>query len=491
MPATPTAAAPAATSPQVATYLKDAITHLERAAAAAAPGDLVLHFTLGRLYLRTDQPQKAVDSLNRVVSLNPGSVQARLALAQAHASSDNLPRAIDTLAIIVDDEPRVAAALGQYQEQAGQFREAAASYTKALEAQPMSREIKARRIAALFGAGDLPGAAAAAADAQRQHPEDARFPRLRARALFDGGSRNDGLSVMEAAARSFPKDSNTLYQLADMYKDAGRNPDAEKALRQLLSVEPANANALNYLGYLLALRGDRLDEAIELVRKALVAEPDNGAFLDSLGWAYYRKGDLGEAERYLGQAATRLPRNSEVQDHLGDVLAKRGRLPDAVDGLDARARGRRHRHRSRRDTEEDRRRAHQAAAVGGARLRTFAIALPAQCSIARLRRPVVTLFGGLRALCLASSVAAAACAPARLTLPTDAGSPLPDLAGVHAQVSQACRGVRTFTADLGLSGHAGRTRLRGRVRGRLRASGVDAPRRRGAVRCAGVHPGRA
>jgi tetratricopeptide (TPR) repeat protein len=116
-----------------------------------------------------------------------------------------------------------------------------------------------------------------------------------------------------------------------MYKDAGRNPDAEKTLRQLLSVEPANANALNYLGYLLALRGDRLDEAIDLVRKALVAEPDNGAFLDSLGWVYYRKGELGEAEKYLGQAATRLPRNSEVQDHLGDVLAKRGRLPDAVE----------------------------------------------------------------------------------------------------------------------------------------------------------------
>jgi len=318
------------TSPQIATYLQDAITHLERAAGSAPPGDLVLHFTLGRLYLRTDQSAKAVDSLNRVVSLNPGSMTARLALAQAHATNNNLALAIDTLAIIVDDEPRVAAPLGQYQEQAGQFREAAASYTKALEQQPMSREIKARRVAALFGAGDLPAAAAAAADAQRQHPDDARFPRLRARALFDGGSRNDGLSVMEAASRTFPKDANTLYQLADMYKDAGRNPDAEKTLRQLLSVEPANANALNYLGYLLALRGDRIDEAIELVRKALVTEPDNGAFLDSLGWAYYRKGDLGEAERYLGQAAARLPRNSEVQDHLGDVLAKRGRLPDAM-----------------------------------------------------------------------------------------------------------------------------------------------------------------
>jgi tetratricopeptide (TPR) repeat protein len=318
-------------SPEVTAYLKDAMMHLELAAAGAPTGDLVLYFTLGRLYLRTDQAAKAVESLNRVVSLNPGSGRARLALAQAYAANKNLPGAIDTLELIVDDEPSVAAALGQYQEQAGRFRDAAASYTKALEVQPMSREIKARRIAALFGAEDLAGAAAAAADAQRQHPDDARFPRLRARALFDGGSRNDGLSVLEGAARAFPKDANTLYQLADMYKDASRLPDAEKTLRQLLTVEPANANALNYLGYLLALRGDRLDEAIDLVRKALVAEPDNGAFLDSLGWAYYRKGDLGEAEKYLGQAATRLPRNSEVQDHFGDVLARRGRLPDAVE----------------------------------------------------------------------------------------------------------------------------------------------------------------
>ncbi len=325
------AGSPRSASSQIATYLKDAITHLERASQGAPSGDLVLHFTLGRLYLRSEQPQKAVDSLNRVVSLNPGSVQARLSLSQAYAASDNLPAAIDTLATIVDDEPRVAGTLGQLQEQAGQFREAVTSYTKALEVQPMSREIKARRIAALFAARDLPGAATAAADAQRQHPEDPRFPRLRARALFDGGSRSDGVTILEAAARAFPKDSSTLYQLADMYSDSGRSPDAEKSLRQILAMEPANANALNYLGYLLARRGDRLDEAIELVRRALVAEPDNGAFLDSLGWAYYRKGDLGEAEKYMLAAADRLPRNSEVQDHLGDVLARRGRLPDAVE----------------------------------------------------------------------------------------------------------------------------------------------------------------
>jgi hypothetical protein len=67
------------------------------------------------------------------------------------------------------------------------------------------------------------------------------------------------------------------------------------------------------------------------------------------------------------------------------------------------------------------------------------------------------------ALGVASTLVAAACGPKALTLPTDAGSPLPDLAAVHAQVSGACRGVRTFTAELALAGHAGRTKLRGRV----------------------------
>jgi tetratricopeptide (TPR) repeat protein len=87
---------------------------------------------------------------------------------------------------------------------------------------------------------------------------------------------------------------------------------------------------LNYLGYLLADRGQQLDEAIRLVRRALDLEPDNPNYLDSLGWAYFRRGDLDQAERYLAPAAQQLPRNSTIQDHMGDVLAKRGRWQDAI-----------------------------------------------------------------------------------------------------------------------------------------------------------------
>ena len=318
-------------TPQAATYIRDAITYLERAVTASgATADATLYYTLGRLYIRNGTPDKAVQSLSRVLSQNPNSVQGRLAMAQAYAASKDLKSAIGTLEEILEDEPRVASALAGYQEEAGQYLEAAASYTLALAVQPTSRELKVRRIAVMLEAKEYGRAAGFAGDARKQHPDDPRFARLQGRALFDAGDRSGGISVLESSVKAFPKDTATMFTLADVYADAGRSMEAERLLRQLLTTEPANANALNYLGYLLATRGDQLDEAIRLVRRALEVEPGNGAYLDSLGWAHFRRGDLDEAEKYLVSAAQKLPENSEVQDHLGDLHARKGRLSDAI-----------------------------------------------------------------------------------------------------------------------------------------------------------------
>jgi tetratricopeptide (TPR) repeat protein len=98
----------------------------------------------------------------------------------------------------------------------------------------------------------------------------------------------------------------------------------------VLTVAPGSAEALNYLGYLLADRGRALDEAVRLVERALEADPGNPSYLDSLGWAHFRRGDLREAEKYLTPAAEQLPRNAVVQDHLGDVFAGLGRWDEAI-----------------------------------------------------------------------------------------------------------------------------------------------------------------
>jgi tetratricopeptide (TPR) repeat protein len=316
---------------QVQTYLRDAIMYLERAITASGPSaDITLHFTLGRLYIRNGEAPKAIESLSRVLSQNPDSVRGRLTMAQAYAANKDLKSAIATLQEILEFEPQVASALGQYQEQAGLLAEAVESYTVALAVQPRSRELKVRRIAVLIEAKEYQRAAAFAGEGRKQHPDDPRFARLQARALFDGGDRSGAILLLEQVAKASPKDTDTLFTLADVYNDAGRAADAERVLRQIVAAEPMNAGALNYLGYLLAVRGEQLDEAIELVQRALKEEPDNGAFLDSLGWAYFRRGNLAEAEKYLLAAVKQLPDNSEVQEHFGDLLARQGRFSEAV-----------------------------------------------------------------------------------------------------------------------------------------------------------------
>jgi tetratricopeptide (TPR) repeat protein len=317
-------------TPQMAEDIKSAIGYLERAAAGTTGTDLQLQYTLGNLYLVNNEAPKAVQSLNRVVVQNPGNPSARQALARAYAVAGDLKGAIGTLEEVVDYLPNLAQDLALYQEQAGQLREAAASYSIALAVQPNNRQLKQRRILALYNAKDYQQAAALAGEARKQHPEDLNFPRLQARALFDGGDRTAGISVAEAAARAYPKDLATQFVLVDIYQDAGRPADAEKLLRQMLAANPSSAQVLNHLGYMLATRGEQLDEAVSLVRRALDSDPDRPEYLDSLGWAHFKRGELNDALKYLTQAADKLPNHSEIQDHLGDVQARRGALQEAI-----------------------------------------------------------------------------------------------------------------------------------------------------------------
>ena len=317
---------------QTAAFIRDAITYLERASAASTGvADPNLNYTLGRLYLRSGQPDKATQALARVLSQNPGSRQARLTMAQAQALNKDLKGAILTLEEIVDDEPSVASALAQYQEQAGLLNEAVDSYTRALTVAPTNRQIKARRILVLYDMKEYARAASFAGDAAKQHPDDPQFPRLQASALYAGGDSAKAIEVLESSTTAFPRDTTSRLALVDMYQSAKRFSDAEKVLRQMLSVDPNNADALNFLGYMLANNNDRVDEAIKLVNQALQQDPGNGAYLDSLGWAYFKKGNLAEAERYLTEAVAKLPKNTEVLDHVGDLHAKRSRWQEAID----------------------------------------------------------------------------------------------------------------------------------------------------------------
>ncbi|HVG54153.1 MAG TPA: tetratricopeptide repeat protein [Vicinamibacterales bacterium] len=344
--------------------IKNAVTHLERAVAGTIGIDLQMQYTLGRMYLRNNEPQKAVQVISKVVAQSPANESARRLLAAAHVSAGNLKGAIATLSEVIDFVPELAADLARYLEQDGQMREAAAAYTVALAEQPSNRELKLQRILALMKAREFTQAAAFAGEARKQHPDDLNFTNFQAQALFEAGDRNgaialaeasakanprdlqtqltlatlysdagrtsEALTITESAAKTFPNNKNVQFMLADAYADAGRTTDAERVLRQMLASDPSNARLLNHLGYMLANRGEQLDEAVTLVRRALAVDPDRPEYLDSLGWAHFKRGELNEAVKYLMAAADKLPTNSEVQDHLGDVYARRGSLQEAI-----------------------------------------------------------------------------------------------------------------------------------------------------------------
>ncbi|MCA1635658.1 MAG: tetratricopeptide repeat protein [Acidobacteria bacterium] len=131
--------------------------------------------------------------------------------------------------------------------------------------------------------------------------------------------------ALEFAAPDEPdQTTNALLLLSSAQERAGDPKGSEETLRRILSKEPNNPTALNNLGYFLAERNERLPEALELVQRAVRAEPSNSSFLDSLGWIYFRLGKLQEAERYLSDAARRNPASNTIQEHLGDLFQRLG-----------------------------------------------------------------------------------------------------------------------------------------------------------------------
>ncbi len=110
----------------------------------------------------------------------------------------------------------------------------------------------------------------------------------------------------------------------------GRRPEAVTAFRELLERSPDFAPALNYLGYMWTEKGENLEEALQLVRRAVALDPNNAAYLDSLGWAHFQLGQLESARGHLERAAELLPEDATVLEHLGDLYQKLGRTEDAI-----------------------------------------------------------------------------------------------------------------------------------------------------------------
>ena len=123
---------------------------------------------------------------------------------------------------------------------------------------------------------------------------------------------------------------SVIFMRGAMFERQKKYDQAEAEFRRVLKMNPKSASALNYLGYMLADRNVRLQEALEMVQKALEEDPHNSAYLDSLGWVYFRMNRLDEAAELLQQSIKMGSRDATVHDHLGDVYLSQNKLKEAI-----------------------------------------------------------------------------------------------------------------------------------------------------------------
>jgi Flp pilus assembly protein TadD len=126
----------------------------------------------------------------------------------------------------------------------------------------------------------------------------------------------------------FPNDPDLMYEQAMLAEQLGNHDDMERLLRLVIQIKPDFDHAYNALGYSLADRGERLPEAIALIQQALALTPNDPYMTDSLGWAYFRNGQLQLAEEFLRKAYA-AKADAEIAAHLGDVLWHRGKQDEA------------------------------------------------------------------------------------------------------------------------------------------------------------------
>jgi tetratricopeptide (TPR) repeat protein len=311
----------------------------------------------------------------KLMATSPDLPSGPFALAQVYEDQRRFAAAADLLSPVVAryadsaEPPRelmtIAAHLGFAELQAGRPDAALAAFETARSLSGGTAGFETAVIQAHMLARRYDKAADLARGARIARPDDLRYAQLEARALARAGRGDRAVVVMRdalgahgsnvqahltlaevlqearrnaeadavlaTAAEQFPSDLSVPFQRGALLEQRRDYAGAEAAFKLVLEKDPLHAPALNYLGYMLADRTERLDEAVSLIERALSVDPDNGAYLDSLGWAYFRQKKFEKAEPLLTRAAEQSPGNSVIQDHLGDLMWAMGRRREAAD----------------------------------------------------------------------------------------------------------------------------------------------------------------
>ena len=263
----------------------------------SSPDNIDVLYALGLLSLQTERLDDADIYFRRAIDINPANDQVRIYLGQTAERRDKLDTAI--------------------------------SWYKSVSNNKHLFEARTRLGVVTAKQGDLAKGRAILGSIKPGNDEErVQLALAEEQVLRDAKQYNAALKVLSDALKALPKHKDLLYARALVAEKLDDLSLHERDLRLVLKLDPKNAHALNALGYTLADRTDRHQEAYTLIKQALELRPDDPFILDSMGWVQYRLGNSSEAIRYL-RRALEIRFDAEISAHLGEVLWVSGKQRQA------------------------------------------------------------------------------------------------------------------------------------------------------------------
>ena len=284
--------------------------------------DIWIRLVEGEIHAR--RPEKALEYAWK----GPETFGFRLT-AGALLLDSKLFREAETLLLALRERPNVPPEVNFYLAAiAFEFHKDNKRTLELLEAIPENNRFYDRalrlRIQLLYDADRRTEALPLILRGQQLYPEDKDFSLMEAHLLIGKSLYSEALARVDKALGHWPENEELLYLRVNVLDLLGRRAEAFKTIEGLLAKNPDSAIALNYIGYALAEQGKDLDHALELLNKANTISPNRGFILDSLAWAYYRKGNLDLAWKMIARAVTRPDGNdAAIWEHYGDIAKAR------------------------------------------------------------------------------------------------------------------------------------------------------------------------
>lgn len=309
-----------------------AIAVLEKYLQRVNPNNKEARQHLIQLYVGTKDYTAGLIELEKLLKEDPGNLDAKLRMALIYGEKKDHAKAIDQLTEILKARPaelKVRDYLGYLYEETKDFPKAIEAYRFNIQLDPTFPESQIHLGILQYRLKNFPEAIAHLNEAVRLVPKQPEPHIVLGLAHLQSEHFEQASAAFEEGIRHNPNNADLHFNLGTAYDKLNRFEDVVRAMETALSLDPHHADALNYLGYSYAERGIKIDQALSLTRRAVAIKPENGYYVDSLGWAFYKSGLLAEALSEIKRAVTLVGDDPVIFEHLGEIYVKQQNLSDA------------------------------------------------------------------------------------------------------------------------------------------------------------------